>query len=107
MLTHHNLKLHGMLARRHVTKDLVARLRAALEADSAAVASDYLLEIVRGAAESAAAEVACAERLRTSTGSNSSHNDSQEALTHLKASIAQASKFPRLKVGPIGFPEPR
>jgi len=85
--------------------DVVSRLQAALAADVSAAASDHLVQTMREVAESAAAEVAAAERLRGCL--RSSHADTQEALRHMEATVAQAAEFPRLKVGDFDWEKSR
>ena len=77
----------------------MSRLQTALNAESVALASEHLVETMRGVTELAAAEVACAEQLRAYARNSGAQADTQEALGRLQDAVAQAARFPRLKVG--------
>ena len=64
-----------------------------------ALASEHLVETLRDVTELAAAEVECAEQLRAYARTSGAQADTQEALGRLQDAIAQAARFPRLKVG--------
>lgn len=82
---------------RPVSKGVASSIKASVEKAEGSAASQYLLDLVRAAAESAQAEVACAEQLQECTASHSQQG-SPEALQLLEDTIEKALTFFRLKV---------